>query len=101
MSTLRTLRQHLRVTRGGETTDVWTRPIDLDVLAFTWKRHPDWPSREDNPVGFLLFLSWAALRRDGGIPMDLKYEQYKTEVEDIEELEPEQVDPTGPAPGAG
>lgn len=101
MSTLKTLRQHLRVTRAGETLDVWTRPIDLDVLAFTWKRHPDWPSREENPVGFLLFLSWAALRREGTIAMDVKYETYKTEVEDIEELEPEPVGPTLPAAGAG
>jgi len=101
MSALKTLRQHLRVTREGQTLDAWTRPIDLDVLAFTWKKHPDWPTREENPVGFLLFLSWAALRRAGDIPMDLKYETYKTEVEDIEELEPEQVVPTGPAAGAG
>jgi hypothetical protein len=101
MSTLKTLRQHLRVTRDGESTDVWTRPIDMDVLAFTYRRHPEWPDREANPVGYLLFLSWAALRREGAIPMDLKYEAFKAEVEDIEELEPEPVGPTEPAPGAG
>jgi hypothetical protein len=99
--TLKTVRQHLRLTRDGQHLDVWTRPIDQDVLAFTYKRHPEWPSREDNPVGFLLFLSWAALRREGAIPMDLKYEVYKTEVEDIEELEPQEVGPTQPAAGAG
>jgi hypothetical protein len=99
--TLKSLRQHLRVTRGGDTFDVWTWPIDHDVQAFTWRRHPDWPSREDNPVGFLLFLAWAAARRAGDIPPDLKYETFKGEVEDIEELEAPAVDPTEPVPGAG
>ena len=98
---LKSLRQHLQVTRDGATYDVWTRPIDLDVVGFTYKRHPDWPSREDNPVGYLLLLAWVASRRIGAIPMDLKYETFKVECDDVEELEPEQVDPTAPAPGAG
>ena len=97
------LTQQLRVTLGDDDGefDVWTWPIDYDVQAFTYKRHPEWPTREENPVGFLLFLSWAAGRRAGLIEMSEKYETYKARVRNVEDLGQEDVNPTEPAPGAG
>ena len=97
------VRQRLHLDRGDldESFDVTVWAIDHDVLSFTYKRHPEWPTREDNPVGFLLLLGWIAGRRTGAIPMDLKYEAFKATAVDVWELDPEPVDPTPPAPGAG
>lgn len=102
MSTLKTVRQHLRVPmREGDAVEVWTSPAEYRVQALTWKRHPEWPTREEDPVTFLMFMAWAAARRSHAIPIDLKFEAFLDAAEDVQELEPEAVDPTQPAAGAG
>ena len=102
MTTLKTVRQHLRIPmHTGDTLEVWTSPIDYRVQAMTWKRHPEWPTREEDPVTFLMFMAWAAARRTQAIPLDQKFEAFLADAADIEELEGEQVDPTQPAAGAG
>lgn len=101
MSRLKGVRQHIRVTLpDDEQLDVWTKPFDYDLYGITAKRH-DWPDASDNPVGYLLFLSWSAARRTAAIPAELGYESFKERVENLEELEAEDVGPTPPAPGAG
>lgn len=99
---LKTVRQHLRVPmRDGTTLDVWTSPVEYRLQAMTWKRHPDWPTREEDPVTFLMFMAWAAARRSGEIEMGVKFEAFVEGADDVQELEPEPVDPTQPAAGAG
>ena len=100
MSRLQGIRQHLRVSLPDETFNVWTKPFDYDLFAFTAKRH-EWPDADENPVGYLLFLAWSAARRTGRIDAGERYEAFKERVEDLEELEPDPVDPTPPDPGAG
>lgn len=100
MSRLESVRQHFRVTLPDETFNVWTKPFDYDLQGITAKKH-GWPAPDDNPVGYLLFLAWSAARRESRIPATLTYETFKELVEDLEELAPETVDPTPPAPGAG
>jgi len=94
------IRQHLRVTGAGPTFDVWTKPFDYDLYGLTAKKH-GWPDAKENPVGYLLFLAWSAARRTGSIDPGLRFEAFKEVVEDLEELEPETVDPTPPGPGVG
>lgn len=106
MSRFAGVRQRLHVELSDDelndaSFDVTVWAIDHDVVSFTFKRHPDWPGREDNPVGFLMLLGWVAGRRAGEIPMPLKYEEFKGRCVDVWELEEEPVDPTPPAPGAG
>lgn len=102
MSQLKTVRQHLRVPmHEGDAVEVWTSPAEYRVQALTWKRHPDWPTREEDPVTFLMFMAWAAARRAGAIEMSLTFEAFLAAAADVQELEAEQVDPTQPAPGAG
>jgi len=99
---LDTVRQHFRVIPfEGEPFEVWTAVPDYRVQAFTWKRHPEWPTREEDPVGNIAFMAWAAARRSGEIAMDVKFEAFVEATADVQELEPEKVVPTGPAPGAG
>jgi hypothetical protein len=101
MSRMTGIRQHLKVTlEGSGPFEVWTKPFDYDLYGLTAKKHA-WPDAQENPVGYLLFLSWSAARRTGQIETSLSYERYKEAVEDLEELEDEPVDPTAPAPGAG
>lgn len=97
---LTTSREHFRVTTADRTWDVWTRPFDYSLQARTAKQH-DWLTREEDPFGYLLFLTWAASRHSGEIDMGMKFEAYRELVDDIAKLEPEDVVPTEPAPGAG
>ena len=100
MSRMKGIRQHLRVTGVGAPFEVWTKPFDYDLQGLTAKKK-GWPDAQENPVGYLLFLAWSAARRTGQIDQTLSYETFKEQVEDLEELEPEEVDPTQPAAGAG
>jgi hypothetical protein len=97
---LETSREHYRVVMADRSYEVWTRPFDYSNQVRTSLRH-DWPKREDDPFGYLLFLTWSASRHANEIPMDMKYEAYAELVDDIEQLAPEGVGPTKPAPGAG
>jgi hypothetical protein len=97
----RVARQHLRVYfEDGTSLDVHTNPFDHDMYALTAKKH-DWPTQKENPVGYLLFLSWHAARRTEAIERSESYEAFRARAEDIEVFDAEQVDPTEPAPGAG
>lgn len=102
MTQLNTVRQHLRVPMSdGTEVEVWTAPVDYRVQASTWKRHPEWPTREDDPVSTLMFMAWAAARRTGAIPADMRFEAFMGAATDLQELEGERVDPTQPAAGGG
>lgn len=99
---LTTVRQHLRLTPfDGEPLEVHTAIPDYRVQAMTWKRHPDWPDRAEDPVTFLTFMVWAAARRTGAIALDVKWETFLEGAADVAELDPEPVDPTRPVPGTG
>lgn len=100
MSTLRTVRQHLRFHLDGTWHDVHTRPVHYDLFARTRARH-SWPDAQDNPVGFLVFVAWAAARDESKIPADLGFEKFRDTIGDIAELPGEPLDPTPPDPGAG
>jgi hypothetical protein len=95
------LRRQLRVTMpDGVVFDVFTKPFDFDLEASTAKKH-GWPTRDENPVGALIFLAWAAARRAGEIPATERYETFREAVEDVEGIADEDVDPTPPVAGAG
>ena len=95
---LKGIRQHLRITLPDREFEVWTKPFDYDLHGIQAKKH-DWSGPDENPVGYLLFLSWSAARRSGEIDATLGYESYKALVENLEELEEPPVDPTQPAAG--
>jgi hypothetical protein len=97
---LTTSREHFRVTTPDDAWEVWTRPFDYSLQARTAKQH-SWLTREEDPFGYLLFITWAASRHSGDIEMTVKFEAYRELVDDIEKLEPEKVGPTEPDPGAG
>ncbi|MGY4645886.1 hypothetical protein [Cellulomonas sp. URHB0016] len=97
---LRTIRQHLHVTMPAGVVDVHTRPDDYHQFAALRQRH-GWPTAEEDPVGFLMFLTWHAARRDPETDTGLTLEKFRSEALDVAELEPEPITPTPPAPGAG
>jgi hypothetical protein len=71
------------------------------LQAQTWKRHTEWPTRDEDPVTVLMFMAWAAARRSGLIEATLKFEAFVDDALDLQQLGTERVDPTRPAPGAG
>lgn len=99
-SRLRSIRQHLQVTMASQVVDVHTRPDDYHQFAALRQRH-GWPSAEDDPVGFLVFLAWNASRHDPATDTGLTLEKFRAEALDVAELEPVEVTPTQPAPTAG
>jgi hypothetical protein len=99
---LTTTRQLLRVWLDGmdDPVDLITRPVDHQLFASTRARH-GWPSTADDPMGYLMFLAWAAARRTGSIPTDLTWEKFTPAVVDIAELPLDPLGPTLPGPGPG
>jgi hypothetical protein len=94
----------VRVTRDGhEDLELQTTNIDLVLWDRTRWKHK-WPSLEEAPFLMLTFVAWAAARRTGAIPPDLKYEVWEstvlavTAVTDEEEDEEEVGTPTQPGP---
>lgn len=93
------------VTRDDGTDDpkpleLQTTNADLVLWDRTRAKHR-WPVFQDAPFLWLTFISWAAARRTGVIPSDLKYETWEATTLSVEAEgeDDDDVDPTHPAPG--
>jgi hypothetical protein len=76
--------------------DVQTTNGDLVLWDRTRATHK-WPKFDDAPFLWFTFISWAALRRTGQIPTDMKYEAFEKETLSVEPLDvDDEVDPTQP-----
>jgi len=75
--------------------DVQTTNADLVLWDRTRVTHK-WPKFDDAPFLWLTFLSWAALRRNGEIPLDVKYEAFEKRTLSIENIDEDdnEADPT-------
>jgi hypothetical protein len=67
---------------GGEPITVQTNNRDLILWDRTRLRHK-WPRMDEAPNLWLTFISWAAARRTGAIPAELRYEAWEAEVIDV------------------
>jgi hypothetical protein len=80
---------HLRILRGSldapEIIDVQCLNPDLILWDRTRLRHK-WPEVKDAPIMWLTFLGWAACRREGRIPPDLRYEEWEATTLDVKPL---------------
>jgi hypothetical protein len=74
----------LRVRREGyDDLEVQSTNADLVLWDRTRWKHK-WPTVSEAPFLWLTFIGWAAARRTGAIPPDVKYETWETEVLEIE-----------------
>ena len=64
---------------GHEPLEIQTANPDLILWDRTRIKHR-WPSFQDAPFLWLTFISWAAARRTGAIPGDLRYETWESSV---------------------
>lgn len=67
------------IREGHDPLEVQTANPDLILWDRTRIRHK-WPKLDDAPFLWLTFISWAAARRTGAIPTDLRYETWESEV---------------------
>jgi hypothetical protein len=115
--TVRLAAPKLRViTVDGNTLDVQSANPDLIRYERTAARHK-WPPMTEQPVTWLTFLAWAALRREGQLPPDVTWERFADDVclhveraedddsdlDDDDRTDGEAMfgDPTRPGPGPG
>ena len=77
---------------GHDPLVIQTANPDLILWDRTRIKHR-WPSFQDAPFLWLTFISWAAARRTGAIPLDLKYEAWEETV--LQVVDTEQGDTTG------
>ena len=103
MGDVRLSTPRVRIVRQGhdDLDDLQTTNADLILWDKTRYRHK-WPNVQEAPFLWLTFISWAAARRTGAIPADLKYESWEVEVLEVETLDDEEDDeegrPTPPGP---
>lgn len=67
---------------GHEPLMVQTNNRDLVLWDRTRIKHK-WPRLDEAPNLWLTFISWAAARRTGAIPEDVRYEQWERDVIDV------------------
>lgn len=81
---------------GHEPLTVQTNNRDLILWDRTRIKHK-WPRMDEVPNLWLTFISWAAARRTGAIPADVRYETWEAEVIDVAGVtaEPEDDDDLG------
>jgi hypothetical protein len=98
---------NLRVLRGSldapELIEIQTLNPDLILWDRTRMKHK-WPEVKDAPMMWLTFLSWAACRREGRIPLDLTYEKWEAttlDVAPVNDDDEDDVRPTLPGPEPG
>lgn len=90
----------------GTTFDVQTANPDLIRYERTAAKHK-WPPFDQQPVTWLTFLAWAALKREAQLPPDVTWERFADELcltvesldDDTDEASP--GDPTQPGPDPG
>ena len=94
----------VRVVRDGfdDLDELQTTNADLVLWDKTRYRHK-WPNVSEAPFLWLTFVSWAAARRTGAIPTDLKYESWEGSVLEIETLDDDDDEEEGrpTLPGLG
>jgi len=83
MGDVRLTSPRVRVLREGfDPLEVQTDNRDLILWDQTRIRHK-WPKFDDAPFLWLTFLSWAAARRTGAIPAEMKLEAWQAEVIEV------------------
>lgn len=88
---------HVRVRRFEDeekTLEIQTTNADLVLWDRTRIKHK-WPKFDEAPFLWITFLAWSAARRSGLISPDLKYEQWESDVMEIEQIEDESDDDAG------
>lgn len=69
------------VTREGFPDDLTVQTDNRDLLLWdTTRIRHKWPRFDEAPSHWLTFISWAAARRTGAIPAELKYEEWANTV---------------------
>lgn len=71
------------VTRTGfDVLEVQTANPDLVLWDMTRTKHR-WPKFDEAPFLWLTFISWAAARRTGAIPIDYTFDRWREDVIDV------------------
>lgn len=98
---------------GHDDLEVQATNADLVLWDKTRFKHR-WPTVQDAPFLWLTFIAWAAGRRTGALPLDMKYEQFEAETLEVETVDDSDDDaddadpfrseygrptPLGPGPG--
>jgi hypothetical protein len=98
MGDVRLATPRLTVVREGvDELNLQTTNADLVLWDRTRFRHK-WPTVTDAPFLWLTFIAWAAARRTGAIPENLKYETWEAEVLAVETEEDEEDEAGRPFP---
>ena len=86
----------VRIRRDGfdDLDELQTTNADLVLWDRTRYKHK-WPGVTDAPFLWLTFISWAAARRTGAIPPELKYEAWEGSVLEVETLDEDEEDEEG------
>lgn len=71
--------------------ELQTTNADLVLWDKTRFKHK-WPTVQDAPFLWLTFIAWAAGRRTGALPPDLKYEQFEAETLEVETVGDDEPD---------
>lgn len=82
------------IREGFDPLEVQTDNRDAILWDKTRIRHK-WGRQDEQPYIWLTFLAWAAARRTGAIPADLKYEVWETQVIDLDAQTDEDDDEIG------
>jgi len=91
---------------GYDPVEVQSTNADLVLWDMTRPRQK-WPTMKDAPFLAQTFIAWAAARRTGAIPTELKWETFLesvlecTELDDDEDEDDPAGRPTPPGPGPG
>lgn len=82
----------------GATLEVQTANPDLIRYERTAAKHR-WPGMADQPITWLTFLAWAALRREAQLGPEVTWERFSDELALFVERADTDDDPDGPDPG--
>lgn len=75
------------IREGHDTLEIQTANPDLVLWDRTRVKHK-WPKFDDAPFLWLTFISWAAARRTGAIPLELRYEDWEATVLQVVDTDP-------------
>jgi len=86
---------------GSEPKEQEIQTTNADLVLWDRTRNTKrWPKFDDAPFLWLTFISWAAMRRTGVIPVGMKYEDYEAKTLSIANADDDEpVDPTQTGPG--
>jgi hypothetical protein len=92
MGDVRLSSPRVRVIRDGhDDLELQTTNADMVLWDLTRpKQRPPWPKFDEAPMLWMTFLSWAAARRTGAIETSYTWDQWRT---DVLEVEPQQDAP--------